>query len=292
MKPYLLPVLCTLLMSSFALSSTRLSFASDHQIIRVPSDYSTIQQAVNAGSSGSMILVSNGIYHEHVTVNKSLQLIGSDRANTIIDSDNNGTGITVMADNVVIDGFTVRNSSYPLGPTGTFGAIRIVGSDNCTVRNSIFTHNACFGIYLERSNNSIILGNLFSFNGGSVEGELTAGGGIGVDDSDHNLLRGNLIVGSLVAAIHLGLCNNILVSENTIADCDFWGIELSRSNFNVFCLNNVFNATEPVWVDESSFNVWDNGTKGNYWDTYMGLDDGSNGRAAGDVFLETQIFRT
>lgn len=192
MKPFLLLALCALLMSSSALSFTRLTLGSDHQIVRVPSDYPTIQQAVNAASSGSVVLVSNGVYHEHVIVNKSLQLIGNDRTNTIIDSDDSGTGITVIADNVVIDGFTLRNSSYPVSPTGAHAAIHLIGSNNCTVRNSILTHNACFGIYLERSNSNGISGNLVSFNGGSIEGDLVLGGGIGAFESDYNFIQGNI----------------------------------------------------------------------------------------------------
>jgi parallel beta-helix repeat protein len=287
MKPYLLLPLCALLMSSFALSFTQLSFGSDPQIVRVPGDYSTIQQAVNVAPSGSVVLVSSGVYHEHVMANKSLQLIGNDRTNTIIDSDNNGTAITVMADNVVIDGFTLCNSSYPT--TGTKAAIHIVGSNNCTVRNNILTHNACFGIYLERSNNSNISENLASFNGGSIEGDLGWGGGIGALESDYSLMQRNIIVGSLVDAIYLSHCNNTLVTENTIADCDAWGIDLSSSNSNRFYLNNIFNATTPVSVEFSSGNVWNDGTRGNYWDTYTGLDDGSNGHIAGDGIGDTDL---
>lgn len=289
MQLYLLLALGTLLMSSFALGVTRLGVGTDFQAIRVPADYPTIQQAVNAASSGSLVLVSSGVYHEHVIVNKSLQLIGNDRTNTIIDSDDNGTGIAVMADNVIIDGFTLRNSPYPVGPTGAHAAIHLIGSNNCTVRNNILTHNACFGIYLERSNSNSILGNLVSFNGGSIEGELVLGGGIEGFESDYNLIQRNIIVASLVDAIQLSHCSNTLVTENTIADCDMWGIGLSSSHFNTFYLNSVFNATTPVSVELSSDNVWDDGTRGNYWDTYTGLDDGSNGHIAGDGVGDTDL---
>lgn len=136
MKKHLLFVVFMLLLSSSASSFVRLSFGSDYQIVRVPDDYPTIQQAVNAVSPGSVVLVSSGVYHEHVIVNKSLELIGDEKTSTIIDSDNNGTAITVMADNVRIEGFTLRNASYFL-TTGARAAIHLVRSNNCTVSNNI-----------------------------------------------------------------------------------------------------------------------------------------------------------
>jgi len=285
MKPHLFFVAFMLLSSSFALSFMRLSFSSDYQTVRVPGDYATIQQAVNAVSCGSMILVSSGVYHEHVIVNKSLELIGNDRTSTVIDSDDNGTAITVMADNVVVQGFTLQNSSYLLAR----GAIHLVESNNCTLSNSILTHNACFGIFLERSNSNNVSGNLASFNGGSTNGDLPWGGGVGALESNDNLIQGNAIVGSLVDAILLENCSNNVVVENTITDCDFRGIDLWSSHSNRFYLNNILNATVPVNLELSSENIWNDGARGNYWDDYVGFDDGSNGRVTGDGVGDTAL---
>ncbi len=288
MKSHLLFVVFTLLLSTPALSFVRLSFWSDYQIVRVPDDYPTIQQAVNAVSSGSVVLVSSGVYHEHVIVNKSLELIGDEKTSTIIDSDNNGTAITVMADNVRIEGFTLRNASYFM-TTGARAAIHLVRSNNCTVSNNILTHNACFGIFLERSNSNDISGNLAAFNGGSIEGDLPWGGGVGALESNYNVIQDNVIIGSLVDAILLENCSNTLVFENTITDCDHWGINLWASKFNTFYLNDIFNATVPVKLELSSDNVWNDGARGNYWDDYVGFDDGSNGRVAGDGVGDTAL---
>jgi len=70
-----------LLVFEFSLVSVR---ASD-EVIRVPSDYPTIQEAVDAAFAGGIIVVDDGIYYEHVLVNKTLTLIGQNRANTVID---------------------------------------------------------------------------------------------------------------------------------------------------------------------------------------------------------------
>ncbi|MHA1581496.1 MAG: hypothetical protein ACTSYM_03190, partial [Candidatus Baldrarchaeia archaeon] len=42
-------------------------------------------------------------------------------------------------------------------------------------------------------------------------------------------------------------------------------------------------------IGSSSSNIWDDGSVGNYWDDYTGLDDGSNGRIAGDGVGDTDL---
>lgn len=54
-------------------------------IRRVPEDYPTIQQAVNAAENGDIVLVSNGTYYENVVIyGKSISVIGKDTSNTFI----------------------------------------------------------------------------------------------------------------------------------------------------------------------------------------------------------------
>ena len=60
-------------------------------------DYEHIQDAVNAASPGDTIYVFEGLYIEHVVVDKwdSLQLIGDDRENVVIDGGWSGTCLTI-----------------------------------------------------------------------------------------------------------------------------------------------------------------------------------------------------
>ncbi|HMR39553.1 MAG TPA: hypothetical protein PKA90_03905, partial [Ignavibacteria bacterium] len=50
---------------------------SDAIIINVPGSYSTIQAAINAANNGDIILVAAGVYRENLTINKYIQLRGS-----------------------------------------------------------------------------------------------------------------------------------------------------------------------------------------------------------------------
>lgn len=81
---------------------------------RVPSQYPTIQNAVDAASPGDLILIAKGIYKEEVIVTTpSLIIRGEDRNETIIDGEFlRGNGIMVVgADGVAVENITTRNAT-------------------------------------------------------------------------------------------------------------------------------------------------------------------------------------
>lgn len=83
-------------------------------LINVPSDYPTIQEALDNAASGETVLVQPGIYKEHLNLNlaKNYDLEGVDSDTTIIDG--TYTGITVTIDtlqDVRIANLTIMQSS-------------------------------------------------------------------------------------------------------------------------------------------------------------------------------------
>jgi len=59
---------------------------------------------------------------------------------------------------------------------------------------------------------------------------------------------------------------------------------------NVFHHNNFINGSVINVIDNGTNTKWDDGHgEGNYWSNYIGLDDGSNGRVAGDGVGDTNI---
>jgi len=77
--------------------------------------FNKIQEAINHSSdsiSGDGIFVINGTYFENLKINKSIMLVGEDKANTIIDGQNKDSviSIDVVISKIQITGFTIKNS--------------------------------------------------------------------------------------------------------------------------------------------------------------------------------------
>jgi pectin methylesterase-like acyl-CoA thioesterase len=105
--------------------------------IVVPDDYPTIQEAINAASYGDTIFVKEGTYYEHITISKSISLVGEKRDTTVIDGNGIGTVIQIIANNVSIINFTIRNAGKAWRGTG-YPPSSISGNN---VRNVNVTNN-------------------------------------------------------------------------------------------------------------------------------------------------------
>ncbi len=108
-------------MSSFSLFVLLLSLSTIVQVgdvkaqsktIVVPTDYSTIQGAINAAGDGDTVFVKRGIYNETLVLNKTISLIGEDREDTIIDAQRSRSEvIAVEGDYITVSNFTLGNTA-------------------------------------------------------------------------------------------------------------------------------------------------------------------------------------
>ena len=207
--------------------------------IIVPTNYTKIQEAINAAEPEDIIYVYNGTYYEHVVVNKTVTLIGENKSTTIIDGE--GTEIVIRSNvsDVEISGFTIQN-----GGDFPYSGVVVGSCINNTIRDNIIKNNA-YGLTLIGSNGCSIINNLIM---------NCSWAGIQIKNSDNNDIYGNTIV------------NNS------------WGIEiLTESAFNnTFYHNNFIDNLYQVQSFAPTTN-WDNGTEGNYWSDYTGEDLDSDG---------------
>ncbi len=92
------------------------------------SDYTTIQEGIDAAKSGDTIFVYNGTYYENIVIEKTITLIGEDKKTTFIDgySDEFNLIIRISANNVKISGFTIQNSKQNYYSSGI-----IINKSNC-----------------------------------------------------------------------------------------------------------------------------------------------------------------
>lgn len=84
---------------------------TDGTIRRVPSQYRSIQAAIDATTAGDVVVVAPGIYRESVVIEtEGLTLRGEDRDGVIIDGESKRTnGVAVYAAGVTVSRLTVRN---------------------------------------------------------------------------------------------------------------------------------------------------------------------------------------
>ncbi len=227
------PVLCLLLFCSCLLYA-RLSpvdvkalKANSVHNLNTGLNYTTIQEAIDAPetSIGDVIFIKEGIYHEHVILNKSLTIIGEPRKRTAIDGTENGTVLYVTADNVKISNFTIQNS----GSSTSYG-IELV-AENCTVSGNTIRENG-IGILLMQSSRVVITENTIS------ENELY---GIWMGESSNNMIDRNDITNNGITGIESAFSTDNIVNANNISYNDWFGIEFYYCNNTVFSKNTIMN---------------------------------------------------
>jgi pectinesterase len=102
----------------------------------VPSQYSTVQAAINAASAGDTVSIANGTYTGQFSVpstKTSLTIQGASNTSTILTSGQNQTTLTVLATDVTIKNIKIQNSYT--GDTNT-NHVLLVQAARCAVRSS------------------------------------------------------------------------------------------------------------------------------------------------------------
>lgn len=207
-----------------------LDVASDHV---VDFDFGTIQAAVNAAAgSGDTVLVDPGTYSELVVITKSVTLTGAQAGvsgcgrsgpESVVGAPNGA--FQILADNVVIDGFTITGVDWSGGVSSMGAGIHTTGTyAGHIIRNNIITGNP-MGLYLNSDGTfpSIVEDNFFDSNNAPGPG---AGNGIYSDQGANDVaIRDNCFTGHDNDAIlfaggsWLGNTQSaITVSGNTIED--------------------------------------------------------------------------
>ena len=297
--------------------------------------FASIQEAIDYSTNGTTIIVHSGTYYENIVIDKTINITGENKINTIIDGQGNGYVVVLSSNNVIISGFTIQHSGQGTHLSGISGIY--IASDNNrisqnTIRdnnigihanhekqssNNIITQNTIInnsndGIYLIDSSNNKILENHISENAltgiylTQISGDTITGNaindnhGIGIlllwsntstvsaNTISNNTGRGIILQGSSNNTILENIIENNekegiaviedssdnTISQNTLGNNLYgliidYGFETDTSieNNNVIFMNNFINNSQNALEHQSS-NMWDNGSKGNYWSDY------------------------
>ncbi|MDH5779183.1 MAG: PQQ-binding-like beta-propeller repeat protein [Candidatus Bathyarchaeota archaeon] len=201
-------------------------------IIRVPEDYPTVQEAIDAADPGATIIVAPGIYYESLVINKTVTIIGEPGSVPIFDG--GGSGIWVVL---------------------------LPGASGSTITNVVIT-NWDQGVFIVNSSNCEIYDNIMSLMGESgiaIEGNTAS----------DNIIYNNIFQGNTIAINLTKSSTNNIIYANTISGNDI-GIDMSHSNGTIIYHNNFVDNTVQVYISMPTENIWDNDYPygGNYWSDY------------------------
>ncbi len=189
--------------------------------INVPSQYATIQAAVDAAVDGNTVCVKAGIYNEDVLINKSIKLSGNGFEKS---SNINGQGsratVEIDAFDVILEGFVING----VGPDYTNQALLIWVARDAIIRyNHIIAGNGGLTLLARNQQNGHIIA--------------------------HNILEGNN--SPQIAVIHMqsddiSFLNNTFIGTVNPTSRQDTGIVLSTGATNNLIKNNLFNVAGTI----------------------------------------------
>lgn len=233
---------------------TVVSFAHS-QVIEVCSDctVSSIKEAIAVAKDFDTIIVKKGTYKEYnILIDKPLTIIGKNYP--VVDGELKGEIITIVSDNVTVDGLFIINvgTSY----TADYAAVRVRKSKNFVIQNLVL-EKLFFGIYLEKSRDGKVYHN--KIIGDAVQ-EYSSGNGIQLwysknvviehnyvehvrdgiylEFSDDCLIKNNVSAKNLRYGLHFMFSNNDIYQDNTFEE-NGAGVAVMFSK-KIKMLNNVF----------------------------------------------------
>jgi parallel beta-helix repeat protein len=265
--------------------------------IVVPSDFLTIQSAIDSAAPGDSIYVKAGVYDEHLLINKSLSLIGQDNATTVIEGPQEEDTITVLTDNVTISGFTLRKWGNPATPVSW--VIRLLNTHNTTISHNVITGNF-EGVGIAGGSSNFVQHNLIAGNRyGIFTSNFTSNNAPQIFSWD-NVIFDNVVSDSVWNGIELDWGGGNTIYENTIINNTAYGLEIpayTPSLNNIVFHNNIVGNARTWEVGKLNFqaygplpNLWDYYGEGNYWSDYKGRDEDQDG--IGDTPMTTMYGTT
>ncbi|WP_323788014.1 nitrous oxide reductase family maturation protein NosD [Psychroserpens sp.] len=245
---------------------------------------STVKKAIAQAKDFDTIIIKKGTYKEYgIIVDKPLTIIGKDYP--VIDGELKGEIITIISDNVTVDGLFIINvgTSY----TEDFAAIRVRKSKHFVIKNLVL-EKLFFGIYIEKSSYGKVFHN--KVIGDAVE-EYNSGNGIQLWYSNHIEIEHNYVE-HVRDGIYLEFSDDCIIKNNVSALNIRYGLHFMFSNDDIYQDNTFENNGAGVAVMFSKkIKMYNNIFKENWGTASYGmlLKEINDAEIIGNTFEENTI---
>lgn len=212
-----------------------------------PGNYSRIQDAIDNASENNIVFVYDDAspYFEHILITTSIRLLGENKATTCIDAQQNGTVLTIQADNVTVTNFSLQHSGRE-----TNAGIALYGS-NCHIFNNTITDDF-YGIRVRSTHDNVIQNNDLQNNNGNCNIYLYC--------TNHSIVQNNNISNpeQFTVGIASYCCSNDTIRNNTITST-FNGMSISATTHSNIEANHVTGCLFlAIELDHSPDNILSN----------------------------------
>jgi nitrous oxidase accessory protein len=182
----------------------------------------TIQNALTVSTAGDRILIQPGMYKEgDLVVNHPVHILGIDFP--VIDNGFTGNGIEIRADGAIVEGLAIQNSK--VSDIKEYAGIYLTEVKKVHVLNNRLSNNA-YGIYLEKSQDSRIQGNVSI---GNAVNEISGGNGIHLWTSHGIQILNNTMIDHR-DGLYFEFSEDLIVQENVAKNCIRYGMHFMFSH--------------------------------------------------------------
>lgn len=189
-------------------------------------NYKSIKETIAQANPNDTIIIKSGTYKEHsIIIDKPLTIIGKDYP--IIDGEKKGEIMTIISDNVTVDGLFIINVG--ISYTEDYAAIRVRKSENFEIKN-IVLEKLFFGIYIEKSKHGKIFHNKII---GEAKEEHNSGNGIQLWYSNFIEIEHNYVQG-VRDGIYLEFSDDCVIKNNSSSKNLRYGLHFMFSNDDVY----------------------------------------------------------